>query len=75
MRGKIYSYIIHMLAIYRLHALHKLFPLFIDTHWLVGSIQAPAPISQLLNSASSSAVVDFHVSFVEPGGWGCMAEV
>lgn len=68
MRGKTDSYIIHMLAISRLHAQHELFPRFIDTHWLVGSIQTPAPISQLLNSASSSAVLDSMSLSLRRGG-------
>lgn len=40
----------------------RIVPRLIDTHWLDGSIQTPTPILQLLDSASSSAVVDFHVS-------------
>lgn len=48
----------------------RIVPRLIDTHWLDGSIQTPTPISQLLNSVSSSAVVDFRVSFTETGGGG-----
>lgn len=50
----------------------RIVPRLIDTHWLDGSIQTPTLISQLLNSASSSAVVDFRVSFTETEeGGGC----
>lgn len=65
MRGKIYSYVIRTVAVAICRLRARIVPRLIDTHWLDGSIQTPTPISQLLNSASSSAVVDFRDSFTE----------